>query len=277
MIDRPLHLQVDKRIVSDIEREGDFTKKAVDSRRARARDTTACADADNEWEYHEDDDGIVDAIRPHQRAFIASEARHAQHSENQQRTPPETAAQTDEPIHARKQQSAEEWEEQTGETYLQMLWLRTPTSYDSVAHLVGTRYVLDLGEVKNLARVFVNGKEAAHLWKKPFRCDVTDYLNGKANVIEIDVTNLWVNRMIGDEQEPDDTEWSEPFVYDYAPGNPEVGRFMKSIPQWLSAGSPRPSKGRRTVVSFKFFKKTDSLLPSGLLGPVRMLVLKKRP
>ena len=141
----------------------------------------------------------------------------------------------------------------------------------------GMRYVLDLGEVKNLARVFVNGKEAAHLWKKPFRCDVTDYLNGKANVIEIDVTNLWVNRMIGDEQEPDDTEWSEPFVYDYAPGNPEVGRFMKSIPQWLSAGSPRPSKGRRTVVSFKFFKKTDSLLPSGLLGPVRMLVLKKRP
>ena len=50
-------------------------------------------------------------------------------------------------------------------------------------------------------------------------------------MIEIDVTNLWVNRMIGDEQEPDDTEWSEPFVYDYAPGNPEVGRFMKSIPR----------------------------------------------
>lgn len=139
-------------------------------------------------------------------------------------------------------------------------------------HKKGTRYVLDLGEVKNLARIFVNGKEVAHLWKKPFRCDVTEYLNSKENVIEVDVTNLWVNRMIGDEMEPDDIEWCEPFIYDYAPGKPEVGRFMKSVPQWLSSGSPRPSKGRHTVVSFKFFKATDALLPSGILGPVKLEV-----
>ena len=144
-------------------------------------------------------------------------------------------------------------------------------------HKKGMRYILDLGEVRNLARLYVNGKEAAHLWKRPFRCDITDYLNDGANVIEVDVTNLWVNRMIGDEQEPDDTEWCEPFIYDYAPGKPEVGRFMKSVPSWLSSGTPRPSKGRKTVVSFKFFKKTDELLPSGLLGPVKIVVLRNRP
>ena len=89
MIDRPLHLQVDERIVGDIEREGYLAKKAVDGRRARPRDTATCADADNEREHQEDDDGVVDTVRPHHRTFIASEARHAQHGENQQRAPPE--------------------------------------------------------------------------------------------------------------------------------------------------------------------------------------------
>lgn len=61
--------------------------------------------------------------------------------------------------------------------------------------------------------------------------------------------------MVGDEQEPDDIEWDKPFVYDYAPGKPEVGRFMKEIPEWLQKGLPRPSQNRHTVVSFKFSKK----------------------
>ena len=132
-------------------------------------------------------------------------------------------------------------------------------------------YVLDLGEVKNLARVVVNGQEVAHLWKKPFRCDITAALRRGENVIEIDVTNLWVNRMIGDEQEPDDVEWCEPLRYDYAPGKPLVGQFMKTVPDWLRDGKPRPSTGRHCVVSFKFFTKDSPLLPSGLLGPVHIV------
>ena len=136
------------------------------------------------------------------------------------------------------------------------------------------RYVLCLGEVKNTARVMVNGRECAHLWKQPFRCDVTEQITNGDNTIEIEVTNLWPNRMIGDEQQPDDVEWGEPFVYTYAPGNPVIGRLMKSVPQWLAEGRPRPSQGRKTVVSFKFFEKDDPLLPSGLLGPVRIEVRK---
>lgn len=134
------------------------------------------------------------------------------------------------------------------------------------------RYVLCLGDVKHTARVSVNGRECAHLWKKPYRCDITDFIDGGDNEVEIEVTNLWPNRMIGDEQLPDDMEWSEPIRYSYAPGNPVIGRQMKSVPEWLAKGLPRPQQGRKAVVSFKFFEKDEPLLPSGLLGPVTIVV-----
>lgn len=130
------------------------------------------------------------------------------------------------------------------------------------------RYILDLGEVKNLAVVTVNGQRVANLWHAPFKADITDVLRKGKNTLEIDVTNLWVNRMIGDEQEGDDVEWTELKRYSYAPGSPAIGRFMKRVPEWLSKGQPRPSKNRKAVISFKFYEKDAPLLPSGLLGPV---------
>ncbi len=140
----------------------------------------------------------------------------------------------------------------------------------------GATYTLRLGDVKNLARVTVNGVEVAHLWKKPFEADITAALHPGTNRIEIDVTNLWVNRMVGDEQYPDDIEWDEPFVYEYAPGKPVVGSFMKVVPEWLRNNQPRPVDGRKTVVSFKYFTKDSPLLPSGLLGPVDILVRERQ-
>lgn len=137
--------------------------------------------------------------------------------------------------------------------------------------LNGRRAVLSLGDVKNMAAVRVNGKTFPVMWKAPFLLDITPALHKGHNTIEIDVTNLWPNRMIGDEHEPDDIEWSEPFHYSYAPGNPVAGRFMKSIPDWLRDGTPRPSKGRKTVGCFKFFTADSPLLPSGLTGPVELI------
>ncbi len=102
-----------------------------------------------------------------------------------------------------------------------------------------------------MAAVRINGKTFPVMWKAPFLLDITPALHKGDNTIEIDVTNLWPNRMIGDEREPDDIEWSEPFHYSYAPGNPVAGRFMKSIPDWLRNGTPRPSKSRKTVGCFK--------------------------
>ena len=133
-------------------------------------------------------------------------------------------------------------------------------------------YVLDLGEVKNLAVVKVNGKVCGTLWRPPFTIDITDALLGGDNTLEIDVTNLWVNRMVGDELEPDDVEWSEPVTFGATSKSPSIGRFMKEVPEWLSKGMPRPTK-RKAVVSMKFFEKDTPLLRSGLLSPV---VLQKK-
>ena len=137
-------------------------------------------------------------------------------------------------------------------------------------------YILDLGEVKNLAVVRVNGKVCGTLWRPPFTIDITDALLEGDNTLEIDVTNLWVNRMVGDEQEPDDVEWSEPVTFGTASKSPGIGRFMKEVPEWLSKGMPRPTN-RKAVVSMKFFEKDTPLLRSGLLGPVVIIPVYTRP
>ena len=63
-----------------------------------------------------------------------------------------------------------------------------------------TELWLDLGAVKNLAEVVVNGKSLGIVWKTPFRINVTGALKAGENNLEIKVTNLWVNRLIGDQQ-----------------------------------------------------------------------------
>jgi hypothetical protein len=97
----------------------------------------------------------------------------------------------------------------------------------------GTRLWLDLGDVKNLAEVAVNGKSLGVVWKTPFRVDVTDALKPGANTVEVRVTNLWVNRLIGDQQ----------------------------------SGVTR----KYTYTTMPFYKAESPLLPSGLLGPVRLV------
>ena len=99
----------------------------------------------------------------------------------------------------------------------------------------GTRLYLDLGDVKNLAEVMVNGESLGILWKKPFRVDVSGALKEGENILEVKVTNLWVNRLIGDQQ-PDLTN-----------------KFTYTTQAFYAADSP--------------------LLPSGLLGPVQIISL----
>ncbi|HXH60861.1 MAG TPA: glycosyl hydrolase, partial [Fimbriimonadaceae bacterium] len=113
--------------------------------------------------------------------------------------------------------------------------------------------VLDLGRVKNFATVTLNGKDLGILWKEPFAVDVTGVVKPGANELKIKVTNLWVNRIIGDERLPSDVEWE--------------GTHLKKWPEWLLKGEPRPS-GRYTFETWKFYDKDSPLLESGLLGPV---------
>lgn len=136
----------------------------------------------------------------------------------------------------------------------------------------GSRICLDLGDVKNMAEVIVNGKNCGLLWQRPFIADITEAVKEGNNDIEVRVTNLWANRMIGDELEPDDVDWEMPARYSYAPGNPYIGSTIREVPEWLEKNLPRPSQGRHSIVSYKFFSKDAPLKSSGLLGPVRICV-----
>jgi hypothetical protein len=115
---------------------------------------------------------------------------------------------------------------------------------------------LDLGKVQVMAQVKLNGKDLGILWKSPYRVDVTDALKAGKNRLEVRVVNLWVNRMIADEKMPEDSSRN-------ADGT------LKEWPQWLREGKPSPA-GRYTFTTWRLWKTGDSLLESGLIGPVTL-------
>lgn len=115
---------------------------------------------------------------------------------------------------------------------------------------------LDLGKVEVMAEVRLNGEDLGVLWHPPFRVELGKALKPGANTLEVEVTNLWVNRLIGDEQHPDDCEWEE--------------GALARWPGWFTDGKPRPSKERVTFTTWKHWTAEDPLLPSGLIGPVRL-------
>ena len=138
--------------------------------------------------------------------------------------------------------------------------------------------VLDLGVVKNFAEVTVNGKTFEVLWRPPFCVDITEAIGRAVSMkppssaassmppyqidISVRVTNLWPNRLIGDDiLYADDCEWTG----EVKNGVKEIG--IKEIPQWVKDGKPSPT-GRHTFTTWKHWDKNDKLLPSGLLGPV---------
>ncbi|MBS7634324.1 glycosyl hydrolase family 43, partial [Candidatus Bathyarchaeota archaeon] len=71
----------------------------------------------------------------------------------------------------------------------------------------GKRVYLDLGRVENIAEVRLNDIELGILWKPPYRVDVTEAVKSGDNELEVKVTNVWVNRLIGDEQLPPEYEY----------------------------------------------------------------------
>jgi hypothetical protein len=96
----------------------------------------------------------------------------------------------------------------------------------------GSHLWLDLGDVKNLAEVTVNGKNLGVVWHTPYRIDVTSALKQGSNEVSIKVVNAWVNRLIGDQQ---------------------------------------PGATKYTFADVKPYKANSPLLPSGLLGPVAVV------
>ncbi|MBO9724007.1 MAG: glycoside hydrolase [Novosphingobium sp.] len=104
------------------------------------------------------------------------------------------------------------------------------------AWLAGSkRLFLDLGEVRDIAAVRINGKDVGTAWKKPYRVDVTQALRKGTNTVEVDVANLWVNRLIGDAQ---------------------------------------PGAIKHTVTGGPTYTADAKLRPSGLLGPVELIAVE---
>ena len=96
-----------------------------------------------------------------------------------------------------------------------------------------------MGEVKNVARVQLNGKDLGVLWTRPFRVEITGAVRPADNVLEIAVTNLWPNRLIGDAALPPEKRFTRT----------HVTKFTKNAP----------------------------LMPSGLLGPVTLRAADSPP
>jgi hypothetical protein len=128
----------------------------------------------------------------------------------------------------------------------------------------GKRLYLDLGRVEVIADVRVNGKPAGNLWKFPYRTEITALVHPGENALEIEVTNLWPNRLIGDEQQPPE--------YEYA----GVTGGIRAIPDWYAQGKPKPPSPRVGFATWKWFSKDDPLLESGLLGPVKLRTAIRR-
>ena len=119
----------------------------------------------------------------------------------------------------------------------------------------GRELWLDLGLVKNFAEVSLNGNDLGILWKPPFRVNLTAAAKPGVNKLVVKVTNLWPNRLIGDEQLPPDVKWD--------------GLKLAEWPQWLLEGKPSPT-GRLTFTTWHHWTKDMQPLESGLLGPVML-------
>jgi hypothetical protein len=112
---------------------------------------------------------------------------------------------------------------------------------------------LDLGQVDVMARVKLNGKDLGLLWCPPFQVDIGEVAKPGKNSLEIEVTNLWINYMIGDAVFP----------------------YNKKIYSQIRDGQPLPAGSKRKTYQLEFGwaeypKQTDALRPSGLIGPVRV-------
>lgn len=125
--------------------------------------------------------------------------------------------------------------------------------------------VLDLGQLNDLASVRVNGGENTVLWYPPYRLDIGKQLKAGKNVIEIAVTNTWVNAIIGDEQIPADfvtkKTWS--------------GQQLSAYPDWFVKNKPRPSGRKTFAFPPNYYNAESKPQPAGLVGPVRLVYQKQ--
>ncbi|MBN1972217.1 MAG: hypothetical protein JW787_01160 [Sedimentisphaerales bacterium] len=130
------------------------------------------------------------------------------------------------------------------------------------------RLFIDLGRVMVLAEVIINNKKLGILWKAPYRVDITDAVHPGSNELEIRVTNLWPNRLIGDEQLPAENEYG---IVGGPPGGGGLGTdAVRKMPEWYLEGKSKTGD-RITFTAWKHYSANSPLMESGLIGPVKLI------
>ena len=127
-------------------------------------------------------------------------------------------------------------------------------SFDAPEPTLSGRSFLSLGVVHDICRVRLNGRDLGVLWTSPWRVETTGLLKAKGNQLEIELVNGWVNRLVGDQQTED--------------------KNVRSVswPSGLLDGKSYKT-GRYTFSTHDFYKADSPLMPSGLLGPVRLMTI----
>ena len=110
--------------------------------------------------------------------------------------------------------------------------IATYTKTFDCAVLPAERTFLSLGTVKNMARIKLNGQDLGIQWTDPWRVEVTGLLKPTGNLLEVEVANLWTNRLVGDEK--------------------------------------LPVAQRTTFTTWRHYRANSKLEPSGLMGPVQL-------
>ncbi len=141
----------------------------------------------------------------------------------------------------------------------------------------GKRQYLNLGRVEVLAEIEINEKQIGTLWKPPFQLDISEFVKPGSNQFTIAVTNLWPNRLIGDEKLPAE----EKYVAGINAGVFSMlsNGAIQKLPDWFAEGKPKPPGGRVTFATWKHYHSESPLLESGLIGPVTITpaVIKQLP
>jgi hypothetical protein len=86
----------------------------------------------------------------------------------------------------------------------------------------GERVILDLGDVREIASVKLNGQDLGVLWTKPAKVDITSAVKNRGNDLEVRVTNLWPNRLIGDASLPPGQQLTKTNMHNYTAASPLV-------------------------------------------------------
>ena len=116
-------------------------------------------------------------------------------------------------------------------------------SFDLTAkEIKGKQVILDLGNVQEMASVKINGKQLQVIWSAPFRFDITPFVRTGSNQLEVEVVNMWPNRLIGDAKLPLEQRFTKTNINKF--NGPDGEKYLRE---------------------------------SGLIGPVIVKIVKKYP